>query len=85
MHAVKVLARVCVFTSSSEYCRAACRRGRYFYKHALVHKTTFKVVRDSCQKITLLLLKCKSVRVIVPESVFKREYLFSKTVDIILP
>ena len=28
----------------------------------------FKVVRDPCQKITLLLLKSKSVRVIVPES-----------------
>ena len=44
-----------------------------------------KVVRDPCQKITLLLLKSKSVRVIVPEPFFKREYLFSKTVDIILP
>ena len=44
-----------------------------------------KVVRDPCQKITLLLLKSKSVRVIVPESCFKREYLFPKTVDIILP
>ena len=31
---------------------------------------TFKVVRDPCQKITLLLLKSKSVRVIVPESCF---------------
>ena len=30
--------------------------------------TFFKVVRDTCQKITLLLLKSKSVRVIVPES-----------------
>ena len=30
----------------------------------------FKVVRDSCQKITLLLLKSKSVRVVVPESCF---------------
>ena len=30
----------------------------------------FKVVRDPCQKITLLLLKSKSVRVIVPESCF---------------
>ena len=29
-----------------------------------------KVVRDSCQKITLLLLKSKSVRVVVPESCF---------------
>ena len=29
-----------------------------------------KVVRDPCQKITLLLLKSKSVRVIVPESCF---------------
>ena len=29
-----------------------------------------KVVGDSCQKITLLLLKRKSVRVIVPESCF---------------
>ena len=31
---------------------------------------TIKVVRDPCQKITLLLLKSKSVRVIVPESCF---------------
>ena len=30
----------------------------------------FKVVRDPCQKITLLLPKSKSVRVIVPESCF---------------
>ena len=30
----------------------------------------FKVVGDPCQKITLLLLKSKSVRVIVPESCF---------------
>ena len=30
-----------------------------------------KVVRDPCQKITLLLLKSKSVRVIVPESFLK--------------
>ena len=29
-----------------------------------------KVVGDSCQKITLLLLERKSVRVIVPESCF---------------
>ena len=29
-----------------------------------------KVVGDPCQKITLLLLKSKSVRVIVPESFF---------------
>ena len=38
----------------------------------LSHKCqiTFKVVWDSCQKITLLLLKRKSVRVIVPESCF---------------
>ena len=36
-----------------------------------------KVVRDPFQKITLLLLKIKSERVIVPESCFfKREYLF---------
>ena len=33
----------------------------------------FKVVRDPCQKITLLLLKSKSVRVIVPESSFLKE------------
>ena len=32
--------------------------------------TSIKVVRDPCQKITLLLLKSKSVRVIVPESCF---------------
>ena len=30
----------------------------------------FKVVRDPCQKIILLLLKSKSIRVIVPESCF---------------
>ena len=29
-----------------------------------------KVVRDPCQKITLLLLQSKSVRVFVPESCF---------------
>ena len=33
-------------------------------------KSTVKVVGDPCQKITLLLLKSKSVRVIVPESCF---------------
>ena len=33
-------------------------------------KKSFKVVRDPCQKITLLLLKSKSVRFIVPESCF---------------
>ena len=32
-----------------------------------------KVVRDPCQKITLLLLKSKSVRVIIPESRFLKE------------
>ena len=32
--------------------------------------TIVKVVRDPCQKITLLLLKSKSVRVIAPESCF---------------
>ena len=32
-----------------------------------------KVVRDPCQKITLLLLESKSVRVIVPESCFLKE------------
>ena len=32
--------------------------------------TSIKVVRDPCQKITLLLLKSKGVRVIVPESCF---------------
>ena len=44
-----------------------------------------KVVRDPCQKITLLLLKSKSVRVIVPESCFPKRILICKTVDIILP
>ena len=34
------------------------------------HVRSFKVVRDPCQKITLLLLKSKSVRVIVTESCF---------------
>ena len=33
----------------------------------------FKVVRDPCQKIAVLLLKSKSVRVIVPESCFLKE------------
>ena len=33
-------------------------------------RNEFKVVQDPCQKITLLLLKSKSVRVIVPESCF---------------
>ena len=36
----------------------------FFFQHDI------KVVRDPCQKITLLLLKSKSVRVIVPESCF---------------
>ena len=44
-----------------------------------------KVARDPCQKITLLLLKSKSVRVIVPESSFKKRILICRTVDIILP
>ena len=35
-----------------------------------VYLEAFKVVRDPYQKITLLLLKSKSVRVIVPESCF---------------
>ena len=35
--------------------------------------TEVKVVGDPCQKITLLLLKSKSVRVIVPESFFLKE------------
>ena len=34
------------------------------------HGCIIKVVWDPCQKITLLLLKSKSVRVIVPESCF---------------
>ena len=38
-----------------------------------VNSFKFKVVRDPCQKITLLLLKSKSVRVIVPESCFLKE------------
>ena len=37
---------------------------------AIILNILFKVVGDSCQKITLLLLKRKSVRVIVPESCF---------------
>ena len=36
---------------------------------------SLKVVWDPCQKITLLLLKSKSVRVIVPESCFKKRIL----------
>ena len=35
-----------------------------------VFHCSVKVVGDSCQKITLPLLKRKSVRVIVPESCF---------------
>ena len=42
-------------------------------------------MRDPCQKITLLLLKSKSVRVIVPESYFLKRILICKTVDSILP
>ena len=38
--------------------------------YELVIALLVKVVRDPCQKITLLLLKSKSVRVIVPESCF---------------
>ena len=40
------------------------------YKLEYKDFTVLKVVRDPCQKITLLLLKSKSVRVIVPESCF---------------
>ena len=38
--------------------------------HNEIEPGVLKVVRDPCQKITLLLLKSKSVRVIVPESCF---------------
>ena len=38
------------------------------YEHDKVYAV--KVVGDPCQKITILLLKSKSVRVIVPESCF---------------
>ena len=38
--------------------------------YAFTFAVFIKVVRDPCQKITLLLLKSKSVRVIVPESCF---------------
>ena len=38
--------------------------------HIDTKRMIVKVVRDSCQKITLLLLKSKSVRVIVPQSCF---------------
>ena len=51
----------------------------------LLRHFLLKVVRDPCQKITLLLLKSKSVRVIVPESCFQKRILICKTVDIILP
>ena len=46
-----------------------------FYLPARIYacKKDIKVVRDPCQKITLLLLKSKSVRVIVPESCFLKE------------
>ena len=43
------------------------------YALSLRLRLRFKVVRDPCQKITLLLLKSKSVRVIVPESCFLKE------------
>ena len=39
-------------------------------KGYLLTAIELKVVGDSCQRITLLLLKRKSVRVIVPESCF---------------
>ena len=38
-----------------------------------INCNVLKVVRDPCHKITLLLLKSKSVRVIVPESCFLKE------------
>ena len=41
-------------------------------------ENTLKVVRDPCQKISLLLLKSKSVRVLFLNLVFKREYLFER-------
>ena len=45
----------------------------------LIKKNEIKVVGDPCQKITLLLLKSKSVRVIVPESFFLKRILICKT------
>ena len=57
----------------------------YVTMQTVVGNLSLKVVRDPCQKITLLLLKSKSVRVIVPESCFLKRILIFKTVDIILP
>ena len=59
--------------------------------YTILVNLTFKVVQDPCQKITLLLLKSKSVRVIVPESCFSVGivipstwfvYLYKQTVSI---
>ena len=47
--------------------------GNYRLRHMISNFDVIKVVRDPCQKITLLLLKSKSVRVIVPESCFLKE------------
>ena len=41
-----------------------------FFLLILILNKLVKVVRNPCQKITLFLLKSKSVRVIVPESCF---------------
>ena len=43
---------------------------RGFLSDLVQGRFPLKVVRDPCQKITLLLLKSKSLRVIDPESCF---------------
>ena len=64
--------RFCDFKTSSEICDIT--KSILMSQNALVvlyvKFSCVKVVRDQCQKITLLLLKSKSVRVIVPESCF---------------
>ena len=57
-----------------KYCEKVYERSGknlfWFIKNSGEILDKLKVVRDPCQKITLLLLKSKSVRVIVPESCF---------------
>ena len=60
-------------TSRSVLLNGSCHKNHeyiWFRGGDLNSLRDIKVVRDPCQKITLLLLKSKSVRVIVPESSF---------------
>ena len=52
------------------FARASSHVADFNTRNKLLTQKLLKVVRDPCQKITLLLLKSKSVRVIVPESCF---------------